>query len=205
MKTLLAFTIGSLLVPKIALAQVLSREAQIASAVLAAPEDRRAGAKVLSWDGKGPAVTLREGTNELVCLANNPNSETRDSSQASVVFGVACYHKALEPFMARGRELTASGIKDDKVRDQTRWKEIDAGTLPFPREPRMLYVLEGKGFDTASGRVIEPYLRWVIYVPHATAESSGVQTKAAPGVPWLMDPGTAGAHIMISPPRQNAQ
>lgn len=207
MKTLIALTMCSLLVPQIVLAQAqaLSREAQIASALLAAPGDRREGAEVLSWDGKGPAVTLREGTNELVCLANNPNADTRDSSMASQVFSVACYHKDLEPFMARGRELTASGMKNDSVRDQTRWKEIDAGTLPFPREPRMLYVLEGKGYDSAAGNVIDPYLRWVIYVPHATATSYGIQTKPAPGAPWLMDPGTAGAHIMISPPRPKAQ
>ena len=158
----------------------------------------------MGWDGKSPAVTLREGTNELICVANNPNLETRDSSQAST-FSVGCYHKDLEPFMVRGRELTASGIKDDRVRDRTRWKEIDAGTLPFPREPRMLYVLEGEGFDTTTGQVMEPYLRWVIYVPHATVASTGFQTQPSPGVPWLMDPGTAGAHIMISPPRQKAQ
>lgn len=201
MKTLLAVTICFVLLPQIAAAEELSQKAQIASAVLAAPEDRRDGATVLSWDGKGPAVTLREGTNELVCLANNPNAETWDSSRVRRVFQVACYHKDLEPFMARGRELTASGTKDDSVRDQLRWKEIDEGKLPFPREPRMLHALEGKDFDTATGQVIEPYRRWVIYVPYATAASTGIQTKSAPGVPWLMNPGTAGAHVMISPPR----
>jgi len=44
----------------------------------------------------------------------------------------------------------------------------------------------------------------VVYVPYATAATTGLPTRPAPGVPWLMDPGTAGAHIMISPPRPQA-
>ena len=43
-------------------------------------------------------------------------------------------------------------------------------------------------------------------VPFATAESTGLATKPiAGGTPWLMNPGTGGAHIMISPPRQGAK
>ena len=205
MKTVLALLLCFMILPTSAPAQALSPEMQIASALLAAPEDRRAGAKVLGWDGKGPAVTLREGTNELICVGNNPNPETEDSSNVKIPFSVACYHKDLEPFMARGRELTMSGMKIDRERDQARAKEVDAGTLVFPREPRMLYVLEGKGFDTASGQVIEPYLRWVVYVAYATAASTGMPVKPAPGVPWLMYPGQAGAHIMIDPPKSKAQ
>lgn len=168
-------------------------DTQIAAAVQAAPEDRRAAAAVLGYDAAGKLVTLRAGTNDLVCLADDPRDEA---------FSVACYHKDLEPFMARGRELRAQGITDNKVRAETRLKEIAEGRLPMPREPRTLYVLTGKGYDAAAGQVIDPYLRWVIYVPFATAEALGLPTKPVPGGPWLMDAGTAGAHIMISPPRR---
>jgi hypothetical protein len=163
---------------------------QIAAAVQAAPEERRNGATVLGYDADGKVVTLRKGSNEFVCLADNP----RDPS-----FSVACYHKDLEPFMARGRELLAQGIKGQQ-RDAMRWKEIEAGTLQMPREPRTLYVLTGSGLD-ATGKITNPYLRWVIYCPYATAESTGLSTAPVPGGPWLMLPGTAGAHIMINPPR----
>ncbi len=169
--------------------------AQIAGAVQAAPEDRRAGAKVLGWDAAGKIVTLREGTNDQVCVADHPKVEG---------FNVACYHKELDPFMARGRELTAQGITEDKDRDGTRWKEIDAGKLAMPKEARTLAVTTGKSFDVATGQVADGYTRWVLYVPHATGASTGLPTKPAPGVPWLMDPGTAGAHIMISPARPAA-
>ena len=171
-------------------AEAISPEEQIAEAILAAPEDRRSDATVLGWrDGK--VVTLREGTNELVCLAHTPGAPR---------YSVACYHKDLEPFMARGRELTAAGITG-QVRAETRLKEVDEGKLEMPRSPRTLYVLHGSGFDTDSKQVEEPYLRWVIYVPYATPESTGLGTKGGESLPWLMGEGTAGAHIMINPPR----
>jgi len=173
-----------------AAAQDVPKDSQIAQAVMAAPEDRRAGAAVLGFVG-GSVVPLRPGTNDLVCLADIPAAEG---------FSVACYHKDLDPFMARGREMTAKGITDDKVRDQTRYDEIKAGKLTMPKEPRMLYVMTGKSVD-ATGKVEGASTRWVIYVPFATGETTGLATKpAGPGAPWLMDPGTGGAHIMISPP-----
>lgn len=186
-----ALLVAALLLPVPAAAQAL--DPQIAGALQAAPEDRRAGAAVLGYDATGAVVPLRAGSNDLVCLADNPKIEG---------FNVACYHRDLDPFMARGRALTAQGVTDDKQRDQTRFAEVTAGTLAMPKEPRMLYVTTGKAFDPATNQVAEAYTRWVIYVPFATTASTGLPAKpAGPGVPWLMDPGTAGAHIMISPAR----
>ena len=166
-------------------------DAQIAAAVLAAPVDRRAAATVLGYDADGKLVTLRKGTNDQICLADDP----RDKA-----FSVACYHQDLEPFMARGRELIAQGTKG-APREDVRWKEIEAGTLKMPREPRTLSVISGSGFDAATGQITEAYNRWVVYTPFATAEGTGLSTTPVPGGPWLMFPGKAGAHIMINPPR----
>jgi hypothetical protein len=164
---------------------------QIASAVLAAPEEMRADATVLGYGADGKLTTLRKGSNELICLADDPKDNR---------FSTACYHKDLEPFMARGRELAAQGIAGNERNEKFRWKEVAEGKLKMPREPRMLYVLSAKGYDAASSKAIESSVRWVIYVPFATAASLGLSTKAKRGEPWLMDAGTAGAHIMITPP-----
>jgi hypothetical protein len=172
-------------------AAVAPPEEQIAAAILAAPQERRAEAGVLGYDEAGKLVTLREGKNDLICLADDPKNDS---------FSVACYHKDLEPFMARGRELRAQGLTE-KERQAQRSKEVEEGKVKMPREARLLYVLTGKGFDAASGKVLEAYLRWVIYVPFATPESTGLSTDPAPGKPWLMNAGTAGAHIMINPPK----
>jgi hypothetical protein len=166
-------------------------EDQIRAAVLAAPADRRDGAGVLGYDAGGKLVVLRERQNELICLADDPRDER---------FNAACYHESLEPFMARGRELQAQGLPEVE-RQQTRWKEIEDGTLAMPREPRTLHVLTGSAFDPATGEVRDAFLRWVVYVPFATGESTGLPTQPAGNAPWLMFPDTAGAHIMITPPR----
>jgi hypothetical protein len=172
---------------------VLPGEAQIAATLMAAPAERRDAATVLGYDAAARLVTLRQGTNDLVCLADSPHVAG---------FSAACYHRDLEPFMARGRELAGQGV-DAAGRDVIRYKEIAEGTLSMPREPRTLYVLTGDAYDAATHAVSKAYLRWVIYVPFATAETTGLSLKPAPGAPWLMEPGTAGAHIMINPPRQS--
>ncbi len=184
---LVTFTI--LFASTLAASEVPSPEAQIAAAVLAAPSDLRDGAAVLGYSPEGKLVKLREGKNELICIANDPSKTS---------FSVACYHKDLEPYMARGRELVAQKITG-RERNEIRWKEVAEGKLPIPREPRTLYVLTGSGYDANSGKVIDPYLRWVIYLPFATPESTGLSTKPSDNAPWLMFPGTAGAHIMINP------
>src|SRR5262249_24785660 len=69
-------------------------------AVQAAPEAVRADATVLGYRAV-KLVTLRSGTGVLVCLASDP---------AKPEHHVSCYHKDLEPFMQRGRELRAQGV-----------------------------------------------------------------------------------------------
>ncbi len=160
---------------------------QIAAAILAAPKEWRDGAAVLGYNDKGELVKLRKGTGDFVCLASDPNAKT---------FSAACYHKDLEPYMERGRALTAQGLKG-KERQEVRWKEVEEGKLAMPKGPRTLYVLSGSGYDSAKGEVTNGELRWVVYVPYATPESTGLSTTAGPG-PWLMYPGTPGAHIMFS-------
>jgi hypothetical protein len=175
-----------------AAADVPPAPVQIAGAVLAAPAELRDGAAVLGYNAEGKLTQLRAGKNEMICLASDP---------AKTAFNVACYHKDLEPFMARGRELNEQKITGAK-RTELRFQEIKDGKLPMPKEPRTLYVLTGKSFDPATSNVEDSYLRWVIYVPYATPQSTGLSTKGSDGAPWLMAPGTPGAHIMINPPRK---
>lgn len=163
---------------------------QIALAVQSAPMDLRDGATVQGYDAEGTFVTLREGTNEMICMAPAPTSTQ---------FEVSCHHSDLEPFFERGRELRASGI-DGAERTQARWDEIEAGTLPMPFGSTN-YITTADGFNAETGEIQNPWTRWVIYTPNATPETTGLTTQAATSQPWLMFSGTPGAHIMISPPR----
>ena len=170
-----------------------SAEVQIEAAVLAAPEAMREGAKVLGYNVKGELVTLREGTNDMICLGDDPHKEG---------FNAASYHKDLEPFMARGRELKAESKTGKEIFD-IRENEVKAGTLSMPTHPSTLHILSGSSFDAASGELLDPYYRYVVYISYATPESTGLPAKPrAAGEPWLMDPGTHRAHIMITPPKK---
>src|SRR5688500_6146872 len=175
-------------------ADVPPAEVQIAGAVLAAPAELREGAAVLGFDANGKRVLIREGKNELICLASDPAKST---------FEADCYHKDLEPFMARGRELVEQKVTGAK-RNEIRFKEVQDGKIVMPREPRTLYVLTGSSFNSSTGTVENAYQRWVIYVPFATPQSTGLSPKATGSAPWLMGAGTAGAHIMISPRRRSS-
>ena len=163
---------------------------QIASAVSAAPEDRREQATVLGYDSDGALVELRHGSNEIICLADNPKDDR---------FQVVCYHESLEPFMVRGRELRAQGLKSpDNL--STRHVEADEGKLELPKSPAALYNLGGPLdiYDPETGAVEGGYWVWVVYTPYATESSTGLPTiPQAPGAPWIMRPGTASSHIMI--------
>lgn len=171
---------------------ILPPEIQIKTAVLPVPEKERDAAMVYGYDGDGELVVLRKGTNNLVCIADNPSKKG---------INVACYSKKMEPFMARGRELSAKGLSGEE-REKIREKEVAMGKLKMPKEPSMMYVYYGKeeDYDTKTGELQNAKFRYVIYTPFATTESTGLPDKPhAPGMPWLMDPGTHRAHIMVGP------
>src|SRR6478752_10455069 len=78
---------------------------QIKTALLAAPQEKRDSCTVYGYSPDKQLMVLRQGTNEMICLADNPD----DSG-----FSVACYVRDLEPFMKRGRELRKQGIRDQQ-------------------------------------------------------------------------------------------
>ncbi len=178
------------------MAQIPTAELQIKGALLAAPADQRDGALVYGFDANGNVITLRAGTNDLVCLADDPKQNG---------FNASCYHKDLEPFMARGRALKVEGKSPQDIFN-IREEEVKSGKLFMPKQPTSLFVYyaPADGYDATTGEVTKGNFRYVVYIPWATAESTGLPLKPeAPGMPWIMDPGTHRAHIMINPPPKN--
>ncbi|MCP4458279.1 MAG: hypothetical protein GY816_09700 [Cytophagales bacterium] len=164
-------------------------EWQIETATMAAPKDMREGAKVLGYNEAGELITLREGTNEITCLADDPSNNS---------FSVAAYHKDLDDFMARGRELRAAGKNRQDVFN-ARAADMKSGKIKIP-QGSTLFILTGD-YDEENDTINNQYLRYVVYIPFATSESTGLPLQAiGPGSPWIMDAGTHRAHIMINPP-----
>ena len=176
--------------------EIPSAESQIKTALYACPEMYQEGAKILGYNQKGELITLRKGSNEMICLASDPNRNG---------VSVSCYSDKLEPYMNRGRELVAEGKTEVEKRD-IRKTEIDAGTLEMPELPAALYVVTAKkeDYDIGSGALKNSKIRYVLYKPYMTALETGLPTKPqAPGMPWLMDANTHRSHIMITPAAGN--
>ena len=164
--------------------RMMSKDDRIKEATLPLPEDLKAGATVVAYDEKtGERQVLREGTNFVECQPKAKDGFVR------------CYNKVLSPRRDMEAKLHASGKSDEEVT-----KEIQAALKDGRLKPTPFGTMSYRYSDDP-GRI---KLLWVISVPNATPETVGVSTASqrdaalkGNGKPWLMLPGTPGAHIMI--------
>jgi len=177
-----ASVLASALTPRIVSAQ--SDQEKIAQAVLPLPEDLRAGATVVTYDpATGERKALRQGTNFVECQPKGDDGFTW------------CYNKSGAPRRDLQAKLKAQKKSDKEIQDAIAAATKD-GTIKPPTWGTMSYRLSND-----EGRI---KLLWVMSVPNATPEQVGVSTVSqrdaalkGQGKPWLMLPGTPGAHIMI--------
>jgi hypothetical protein len=106
-----------------------------------------------------------------------------------------CYSKALAPRRDLEAKLRAEKKSDEEVNKAVA-AAVQAGTLPAAPKGMMSY----RDYDKRD-RIQH---LWVMSLPNATPESVGVSTASqrdsaleGKGLPWMMLPGTPGAHIMI--------
>lgn len=162
---------------------------QIAAAVLPLPVDLRASATVLGYGADGKMTMLRKGSGDMTCLASDPKQKE---------FHASCYHNDMEPFMARGRALRASGVTGGQV-DSVRFREVKQGKIKMPKNPAALSQLFGESYDPVKNEVAKPQTLYVLYIPFATGKSTGLAEKPFGKAPWVMFPGTPKAHVMFTP------
>jgi hypothetical protein len=161
-----------------------SKDAKITEALKPLPEDLKAGATVVGYDEKtGERMVLRQGTNFVECQPKAKDGFVR------------CYNKVLAPRRDLEAKLRAQGKSDEDVT-----KEIQAATKDGRLKPTPFGTMSYRYSDDP-GRI---KLLWVMSVPNATPDSVGVSTESqrdaalkGNGRPWLMLPGTPGAHVMI--------
>jgi hypothetical protein len=155
----------------------------VTQATLPLPQDLRAGATVYTYDANGDRKVLRQGTNQIECMPRGEDGFTW------------CYNKSGGPRRDLAAKLRAQKKTDKEIADAMA-EATAAGRIQPTQFGTMSYRLYGK-----PDRI---QLLWVISVPGATPESIGVTTASARedalelrGTPWLMLPGTPGAHIMV--------
>jgi len=164
--------------------QTGTADEQIASATQILPKDLRAGATVVTYDAAtGARKVLRQGTNFIECQPRMADGFER------------CYHKSFAPRRDFEAKLRAQKKTDEEIQKAVA-AAVKDGTLPQPPKGMMSY----RGFDKTD-RIQN---LWVMSLPNATPEAVGVSTVsqrdaalAGHGLPWMMLPGTPGAHIMI--------
>jgi hypothetical protein len=163
---------------------------QLAAAVQALPKEMREGAGVMGYRVAGKLEQLRPARNGMLCLADDPADEQ---------FHVACYARTMDPFMARGRELRTQGITGARV-DTVRYAEVKSGKIKMPAAPASLYQIFApkNAYDAKANTVTGGRRLFVVYIPFATPETTGLSTTPSDKEPWLMLPGTPKAHIMFS-------
>jgi hypothetical protein len=167
-------------------------EVLIRTAVHPLPEELRESATVLRWTARWETAPLRPGTGPMICLADNPFVDG---------YHAACYHRDMEPYMARGRALRAAGTTARSAVDSIRYAEVQSGAIPMPMMATLWQVTgDSTSVDWATGEITGPVRPlYVVYIPGATSKSTGLPLMGAQGTPWLMSPGTPSAHIMFVP------
>ena len=160
-----------------------SNQATIEKALSPLPEDLRADATVYTYDDDGNRVTLKVGSNHVECQPTDAEGFTR------------CGPVALRERRDLQAKLSAQGLEGDELQLAMQ-KAEDEGKIPA----RVFGSLSYRRFDTPD-RI--QYLM-VVSLPFATAEGLGMPTGsqrnnslAGKGTPWMMNSGTAGAHLMI--------
>lgn len=161
-----------------------STQELIAEAVRPLPEELRANATVYRYDPtSGDRIVLRQGSNQVECRPKDEEGFTR------------CTPIANASRSDMSAKLRAQGMSDEDVNATLETAET-RGLV----NPRIFGSLSYRLFDEPD-RI---QLLWIISVPNATPEQLGMPTGsqrdnslAGHGTPWMMLPGTPGAHLMI--------
>jgi hypothetical protein len=165
---------------------------QIAAALLPLPEVMRAQATVLGYAPDLSLVTLRQGSNGMVCTASRPGNAE---------FDVRCYHESFMPVVRRLRELNSEGVKDDEV-FRIIDAEVKAKKLRIPDHPTAGYRMLGpiSAYQLATNTVGKEIRSWQsVHFPYKTAAEIGLpeEGQVPRTIPYVMTSGTFWSHVMI--------
>ena len=149
-------------------------------------------------EGNKISVGLDIGTTKIACLVGRKTEHGKieilgmgKSPSLGVTRGVVA-----------NIEKTVQSIKAAVAEAEAKSGKLDMGGLGSALH--IYYGSETK-YDPTTSKVQDAQYRYVVYMPWATAESTGLPERPiAPNHPWIMNPGTHRAHIMISPlPKDN--
>lgn len=203
---LIAFMIAILfciLFPASAIAQApkaLPASQQIAAAVFPLPAVMREHATVLGYAPDLSLVTLRQGSNGMVCTASRPSADD---------FDVRCYHESFMPVIRRLRDLNSQGVKPAEI-DRIINAEVKAKKLAIPDHPTAGYRMLGpvSAYQPATNTVGKEIQSWQsVHFPYRTAAEIGLpeEGQVTGTMPYVMASGTFWSHVMIEHENEPSQ
>lgn len=154
-------------------------QADVDTALLAAPANLRDQATIIKWKPDFTYATLRKGTNRLACY-------DRSGQPGQPPFSIECTSVANLPRVTQNMKFEAMGEKKQEMLDAA---EKD-GTRVKPEYGSIFYNLGGPDRERARGHM-------TVAVPGATTQSTGLPDNNKLGGAWIMNAGTTTAHIMV--------
>jgi hypothetical protein len=152
----------------------------IATPLLAAPANLREGATVVKWSPDHTYVTLKKGTNRMVCY-------DRSGFPLQAAFSLECTSIA-------NLDRVAQNMKAEKLGDKMKSEAMlnaqeKDGTRVKPEFGSVWYHLMGPDKEHARTHM-------TIAVPGATMATLGLPENNRQGGVWIMNAGTTTAHLM---------
>lgn len=157
-------------------------QALIERILLAAPARLRADATVVAWRDDGSRVTLRGGTNGLVCW--DQSDEPRKRTYAS-----RCTSEGNLPRIEQNRQWILSGKSQAEVQAMMEEAERN-GTREVSEFGSVYYSVNSETMEDAN-------IHTTISVPYATTHLLNLPSERTDAGVWIMGAGTSGAHLMI--------
>jgi hypothetical protein len=156
-------------------------QAEVDTALLAAPANLKDQATVIKWKPDQTYTTLRKGTNRLVCY-------DRSGFPLQQAFSIECTMLGNLDRVAQNMKIEALG---DRAKAQAAFDELEKnGTRVKPEFGSVFYHTQGPEQARARGHV-------TIAVPGATTATMGLPDSGRGGGVWIMNAGTTTAHLMI--------
>lgn len=158
-------------------------QADVDTALLAAPANLKDQATVIKWKPDFTYDTLRKGTNRLVCY-------DRSGFPLQRPFSIQCTSIANLEREAQNQKAEALG---ERAKSEAMLNALEKdGTRVKPEYGSVWYILTGTDREHA-----RPDDHITIAVPGATTQSTGLPDNPRQGGAWIMNAGTLKAHIMV--------
>jgi hypothetical protein len=158
-------------------------QADVDTALLAAPARLKDQAMVIKWKPDQTYTTLRKGgpNNNLVCY-------DRSGFPLQQAFSIECTNVGNLDRVAQNMKIEALG---DRAKAQAAFDEAEKnGTRVKPEFGSVFYHIQGPDRQRAN-----PHM--TIAVPGATMATLGLPESGRGGGVWIMNPGTTTAHLMV--------